>query len=415
LDKDIRVIAEKCSKSQEVNTSELPLLRPYVESFLDRDWLDTRLEEYKSWAKNNSDPVLQHNFLHRPIGFNMLVVAIWAAHYWEREHQSDASFQPKMGAIRLMNIASSLAVLELHAEQWLNSAAREYLKQRLQSIEDLWGIIHELNTFAFFIRRGVVVDPDFLKRASKRDITINWHGNVIPVQCKNLRPGTGRIISQELFINLAGYIVLDMRKANKSLIIKIGTTGTILEEDIELLRRQAQKFAEPTIAPILAKNKERTYSIMSRQLPNQFTETFSEEHLADSFYLHMIISEPEVIGGEYKPVAVVGLESNPIETPLNSLESALMKGVKQLQGDRPGILAIYYTDPVENFDDFCAGAITMQVFISQLLTPFQHVGAVILASEPDYLGPATSKAGKTYVYDRKPRVFPEDFFNTILS
>jgi len=409
LDKDIRVIAEKCSKFQEVDASELPLLRPYAENFLDRDWLDTRLEEHKAWAKNNSDPFLQHNFLHRPIGFNMLVSAIWAAHYWEREHQSDASFQPRMGAIRLMNIASSLAVLELHAEQWLNSASREHLKQRLQSTEDLWGVIHELNTFAFFIRQGAVVDPHFLKRASTREITINWRGNVIPVQCKNLRPGTGRSISQELFINLASYIALDMRKAKKSLIIKIGATGKIPEEDIEFLRLQAQKFAEPTIAPILVKNKERIYSILSQQLPNQFTETSSEEHLADSLYLRMIISEPEVRSGKYKPVAVVGIESNPIEKPLNSLKSAIMKGVKQLQCDKPGILAIYYTDPVEKFDDLCVGVTTMQVFISQLLTPFPHVGAVILSSEPNYLGPVTSKAGKTYVYFRQPWAFPEDF------
>ena len=164
MDKDIQVIAEKCSQFQELDTSELPLLRPYVENFLDKDWLDTRLQEYKAWAKNNSEPFLQHNFLHRPTGFNMLVSAVWAAHYWEREHQSDASFQPRMGAIRLMNIASSLAVLELHAKQWLNSTSREYLRQRLQSTGELWGGIHELNTFAFFIRQGAVVEPHFLKK-----------------------------------------------------------------------------------------------------------------------------------------------------------------------------------------------------------------------------------------------------------
>ena len=45
MDNDILAIAEKCSKFQEVYTSELPLLRPYIESFLDRDWLDTRLAE----------------------------------------------------------------------------------------------------------------------------------------------------------------------------------------------------------------------------------------------------------------------------------------------------------------------------------------------------------------------------------
>jgi hypothetical protein len=406
LDKDIRVIAEKCSKFQEVDASELPRLRTYVENFIDRDWLATRLEEYKAWAKNNSDPVLQHNFLHRPIGFNMLVSAIWAAHYWEREHQSDASFQPRMGAIRLMNIACSLAVLELHAEQSLDFAAREYLKQRLQSNEDLWGIIHELNTFAFFIRQGAIVEPNFLKRASVEDITVDWRGTVIPVQCKNMRAGTGRHISQEVFINLASYIVLDMRKAKKSLIIKIGVTGEkkIPNEDIDFLRSQVKIYAGQTIAPVLVNNKERTYSIIGQQLSNQFKETLPEE-----LYFRMVISEPEVGSGKYKPVAIVGIESNPIETPLNSLSSTIMKGVKQFQGDKPGILAIYYTDPVKDFNALCPSPQTMQLYISERLAPFSHIGAVILSSEPNYLGPVTSKAGKTYIYYRQPWAFPKDF------
>ena len=85
MDKDIRVIAEKCSNSQAVDASELLQLRPYIESFLDKDWLDSKLEEYKVWASDNSDPFLQHKFLHRPLDFNMLISAIWATRYWENE------------------------------------------------------------------------------------------------------------------------------------------------------------------------------------------------------------------------------------------------------------------------------------------------------------------------------------------
>ena len=404
MDKDILTIAEKCSKFQEVDTSKLPLLRPYVESFLDRDWLDTRLAEYETWALGNSDPFLQHNFLHRPIGFNMLVAAIWAANYWENEYKSDASFQPKLGAIRLINIASSLAVLELQAEKCLDFASRKYLRQRLQSTKDLWGVIHELNTFAFFMRHGAIVEPHFLKKASVQEISIDWHGTVIPVECKNLRPGTGRSISQELFINLASYITRDMRKANKSLIIKIGAANEIPEEDIDFLRLQVPRLAGQTIAPVIVSNKGRTYSIMGQQLSNQFTDTLPERA-----YLRMVISEPEVRSGEYKPVAIVVIESNPIEKPLRPLSSAIRRGISQLQCDKPGILAIYYTDPVEDFDALCPSPQTMQLYISERLAPFPHIGAVILSSEPDYLGPVGSKAGKTRIYYRKPWAFPEDF------
>jgi len=51
----------------------------------------------------------------------------------------------------------------------------------------------------------------------------------------------------------------------------------------------------------------------------------------------------------------------------------------------------------------------MQLYISERLAEFSHVGAVILSSEPDYLGSEGSKAGKTLIYYRKPWAFPKDF------
>ena len=103
------------------------------------------------------------------------------------------------------------------------------------------------------------------------------------------------------------------------------------------------------------------------------------------------------------------IEFNPIEKPLRPLSSAIGRGVSQLMCDNPGILAIYYTDPVEDFDALCPSPQTMQLYISERLAPFSHTGAVILSSEPDYLGLVGSKAGKTRIYYRKPWAFPEDF------
>ncbi len=332
LDKNIKTIAGKCSNSQALDTSELLFLRPYVEGFLDRDWLDTKLKEYQAWASDNSHPFLQHNFLHRPIAFNMLVAAIWAANYWEKEYKDDASFMPRMGTTRLINIACSLVVLEFHAGQWLNISTREYLKRRLQTTIDLWGLIHELNTFAFFIRRGAKVEPYFLNNASVQEIIVNWRGDIIPVECKNLRSGTGRSISQDTFITLAGYIAVDMGKVRKSLIVKIGTTGDIPDEDIDFLRFQVGKNAGNTIAPIIVKNNGRTYTIMGQQLPDkaieyEASESIFKEYLPD-FYWRMMIANPEASEDQYKPVVVIGIQANPIEKPLNSLESAIKKGIK---------------------------------------------------------------------------------------
>lgn len=415
MDKDIKTIAEKCSNSQELDTAQLPLLRPYVEGFLDRDWLDTKLKEYETWASDDSDPFLQHNFLHRPVGFNMLVAAIWAANYWEEEYKDDTSFMPRMGATRLINIGCGLAVLEYHAEQWLNAPVREYLRQRLQTTIDLWGVIHELNTFAFFIRRRAKVEPYFLNRASVQEIIVDWYGDIIPVECKNLRAGTGRSISQDTFITLAGYIATDMGKLRKTLLVKIGTTGDIPDEDIDFLRLQVKNYAGNTIGPVLVKNNGRTYSIMGQQLPDKSIEYEARESLLEEylpgFYWRMIIANPEASEGKYKPVVVIGIQTDPSEKPLNSLESAIRKGIKQLPRDKPGILAIYYTDPIEDFNGLCPGNVTMQEYISGLLTPFQHIGAVLMSSEPDYLGLKESKAGKTYLFYRKPWAFREDFLH----
>lgn len=95
---------------------------------------------------------------------NMLVASIWAARSWEKVCREDPSFRPPGGAKRLINVACSLAVLELHAGAILDSPALEYLQQRLQASDQLWGIIHECGIFAHFINGGADVEPRFLKK-----------------------------------------------------------------------------------------------------------------------------------------------------------------------------------------------------------------------------------------------------------
>ncbi|MBN2186611.1 MAG: hypothetical protein JW732_04070 [Dehalococcoidia bacterium] len=165
----IRSIAEQCSQPKGGVDEEAALhLRPYIESFLDSTWLENELNQYKNWASKNSDPVLQRNFLHRPLGFNMLAASIWVARDWEAIHKEDPSFKLPIGARRLLNIACSLAVLEYHAGQFLDQNAREHLRQRLRATDQVWGVIHELQTFAYFVRKGAEVQPHFLKKQALR-------------------------------------------------------------------------------------------------------------------------------------------------------------------------------------------------------------------------------------------------------
>jgi len=342
----------------------------------------------------------------------MLVASIWATRDWESIYKEDPSFKPPGGARRLVNIACSLAVLELHAGQFLDSEAREHLRQRLQATDQVWGVIHELQTFAYFVRKGAEVKPHFLKKASPEEMTVHWHGVDIPVQCKSKPPGSGRLISQDVFATLAGYIARDARVTGKSLLVRIGSTGTIRQEDVGFLRHKVSNGVGSGMGPALVTHKDRTFSVRSQPLSGQFTYNTVQNYLSNfAFHVGMVIGELGPDGVAYNAVAVVGIEANPQERPWNSLKHSFMEGAKQLKNGPPGIVAIYYADPVRDFEALRPALEPMKVSIGQLLDSHPHVGAVIMASEPDLQLPQTSDSGHVSVYYRKPWPFPNDFLS----
>jgi len=413
MNETIRSIAKQCSQPKSgVHEQALFQLRPYIEGFLDTNWLEGELKKYKNWASKNSDPFLQRSLLHRPLGFNMLVASIWATRDWESIYKEDPSFKLPGGARQLVNIACSLAVLELHAGQFLDSEAREHLRQRLQATDQVWGVIHELQTFAYFVRKGAEVKPHFLQKSSVEEITVNWQGVVIPVQCKIKPPGSGRLISQDVFATLAGYIARDARVTGKSLLVRIGSTGKIRQEDVEFLRHKVSNGVGSRMGPALVTHKGRTFTVRSQPLSGQFTYNTKQNYLSNfAFHVGMVIGEPAPGGNAYNTAAVVGIEANPQERPWNSLKRSLMEGAKQLKNGPPGIVAIYYADPVRDFEDLRPALEPMKVSIGQLLDSRPHVGAVIMASEPDLQLPQTSDSGHVSVYYRKPWPFPNDFLS----
>jgi len=352
---------------------------------------------------------LQRTLLHSPPGFNMLAASIWAARDWEKIYKDEPSFRVPAGAKRLINIACSLAVLELHAGQLLDQQAREYLQKRLQHAENLWGAIHELHTFAFFIRQGAEVQPCFLKATNKTDVMVEWHGVRIPVQCKAKRPGAGRLIRQDAFTRLACYIARDARTRGRKLLVRIGSTGTIRDEDVEFLRGQVSSGIGSGIGSALVANKKRTFSVQSEQLSGQFTVKAVRDYLSSfNFHVGMVIGEPAPNGIAFDVVAVVGIEAKLREKPWNSLLSSIEKGAKQLKGGSPGIVAIHYADPVSDFEVLRPDNRPLTSVLGGLLSPRRHIGAVILTSEPD-LQPGAVDKGRIRIYHKKPWPFPEDF------
>ena len=317
MNESIRSIAEQCSQpNSSLRESSLLQLRPYIEGFFDANWLETNLKYYENWASKNSDPSLQRNLLHRPLGFNMLTASIWAARDWENICKEDPAFRPPMGAKRLASIASSLAVLELHAGELLDAETRTYLQQRLQAADEVWGLIHELHTFGFFIRKGAEVQPHFLQKASRSEITVHWQGVDVPVQCKVKRPGSGRLISQDIVTALSCYIARDARIAGRKLLVRIGTTGPIRQDDVEFLRHQVSGGVGSGTGPALITHRGRTFTVKSEPLSGQFTPQVIRDYLSGfGFHIGMVIGEPTLNKNVYDTVAVVGIEAHPIETP----------------------------------------------------------------------------------------------------
>lgn len=406
-----RDIAERCSRpNPKINELTIRQLRPYIESFIDHNWLNDQLAEYERWAVNNSDPILQRNLLHRPLYFNMLVAAIWATRSWEKIYHEDKYFRPSMGPKRLLRIACSLAVLELHAGAILDSGAREHIQQRLQAHDQLWGLIHECNTFTYFIQKGINVEPLFLKKANQQEIVLRWNNQLIPVQCKCKPPGAGRAISQENFTTLAGCVVKDLKLFNRKLIVRINSTGQIRSQDIEFLREQIRKILDMDYSPYLVSNDKRTFCIQMEKLTGETTIEEARRYLTNyGLYLTMGIAEPKDKNDKYEAIVVIGIDAKPDEYPWSSLERSIKDGARQLKGGSQGIIAIHYVDHVDDFEQLQPDKVPIGFKIGELIRKIPQVGAVMLSTEPDLQLPDEGDPGHCKWYYKKEWPFLSAF------
>lgn len=402
MNERIREIAEECSRSGGgVDELSLFYLRPYLESFLDLDWLDAKLHEYETWASTNSDPTLQRNILHQPLGMNVLVAMIWSARSWERLRRDDASFRPPGGAKKLINIAASLAVLELQAGEHLDLGAREHIRQRLQAADEFYGMAHEICTFAYFVRKGADVEPRFLRKASPQELVVHWEGHSIPVQCKSKKPGSGRRISQDDFTTLAGSIARDAKLSGRPLLVRIGSTGPIRQQDIGFLRSQVARGVASDLGLALVAHDGRVFTLKSKPLSGRFTIDSARDYLSRfEFHVGMVIGEPEPDGAGYEVAVVVGIDANPRESVqrFRSLRESVERGATQLRGGPPGIVAVHYADPIRDFEDLRPGSKPMLAEMAALMERHQHVKAVIVSSEPDLQLPQSMGPGKVKAY-----------------
>lgn len=340
----------------------------------------------------------------------MLTAMIWAARSWEEAYKKETSFSPPGGAKRLIPIACSMAVLELHAGKNLDSVARNHIQQRLQAADNFLSMVHEINTFAHFIRKGIDVEPKFLKKASPEEIVLHFRGQPIPVQCKNKKPGAGRLISQDSLTNLAGSIARDAKNASKKLLVRLGSTESIRQQDVDFLRHKVSSGVGSGMGPSLVLHKGRAFTLKTQPILGHFTVVSAREYLSSfSFHIGMLVGNPSPNGLGYNVDAIIGIDANPDDKirSWNSLQQSIWRGAKQLKGGPPGIVAVNYTDPVSDFEVLRPSSKPMLQEIAKLIHPLSHVAAVMLSSEPDLQLPSSGQAGFARVYCKETCGFAE--------
>ena len=411
MDEIIHKIAEECSKgSGRVNEFSLRHLRPYIESFLNPDWLDTNINKYKTWAKEYSDPTLQRVLLHRPIGMNILVAMIWAARSWEEEYLLDPSFRPQNGAKSLIGISCSLAILELHSGNYLDSQALKYIQTRLQSTNNFGGMVHEINTFAYFIRQGADVEPKFVNPANREEIVVHWREHSIPVQCKSKQRGAGRLIPQDSFVTLAGSIARDAKVARRKLLVQISSTGPIRQQDIDFLRNRISLMGYTNTGPVLVSNGAKTFALNINPISGNITFDSARSYLSNfNFHVGMLIGDPSPNGTGFNIDAVVGIDAHPEDSlrSWNSLRQSINRGARQLVDSVLGIVAIHYADPVPDFEALRPGSQPMIVEMAKIMDRYPPLVAIMLSSEPDLQIPTEKIVGEVRSYVKETCKFAE--------
>jgi hypothetical protein len=266
-------------------------------------------------------------------------------------------------------------------------------------------MVHEIHTFAYFIRKGAEVKPMFLRKASPEELIVKLQGHSIPVQCKSKKPGAGRRISQDDFTTLAGSIARDVAISGQPLLVRIGTENNIRHRDINFLRRQVSSGVGLGEEPTPIENDGQSFTLQVKPLSEHFTVDSIQDYLSSfRFHVVMVICEPGQNRVDYNTTAVVGIDAKPQESvrSFRSLRKSVKKGALALEGGLPGIVAVHYADHVRDFEDLCPSNQPMREEMGRLMDRYPHVAAVMLSSEPDLQLPQSTGLSEARLYFKEP-------------
>lgn len=190
----------------------------------------------------------------------------------------------------------------------------------------------------------------------------------------------------------------------------IKTEGIIPEEDVDPLVAEIARtlhYRTPIFVPL----RGRTYVAETRSVDGQITWEDAKQ-FADSFGLHLsmlIGSPPDSADPAHQDVdVVVGIDAQPDEQPWRSLRDSVESAADQLEGKRPGLIAIHYSDPVPDVEALGPDDRQLDKAVDERLHIHPNIGGISISSDPAHdAGEADAFARMVFMFRRKDS--PEPF------
>ena len=395
-------------------------LRPYLESFVDSQWLAQQLAQYEKWLHENSAFAFATHYTDRPLGSNPLVALLWATRSWE-EYAKARSPEPVSippAVVRLWSVAGSLRTVELLAGGLMDKEARHYLRSCLQSpsVEDVWGTIHQCEAFITFARKGLSPVPCFLRRGANPDIALTWKGTTIPVECKSRRSDGGRFLPADLVIRLAGALMHDAGTLGADRLVRVRVASKLRPDDIEPIRHAAREWLPQipahTVGEQIVQSGGGCFTVSASPLTEHLAPEPEDPSSPYVVFAEPTLSLPATASTPARIAAVVRVIARPEPERIrrNTLRNPLKRAAEQLdRGGHPGIVALHYFDasPLAPSPGELPG--WMGQDFDTMLNGHPHVMGVLVSFEPSLAAPGQEgvmSAGWWPYPSRTPVDFP---------
>ena len=129
----------------------------------------------------------------------------------------------------------------------------------------------------------------------------------------------------------------------------------------------------------------------------------------EGFHHSLLLGDPKPDCDAQDADIVIGIAAqiNEGPKPWLSLRRQILRAAAQLDGGPSGIVAVHYSDPVDEFESLRPGDRRLLQEIAELIHPLPHVAAVFLSSEPDLqIGAEGLTPWRRYSNPRLPVDFP---------